>query len=115
MDITPGEWIIRSVNKEGYLITPNNPYSDTPYKHLAKVFRISNEIEAAANAELIAEAGTVKNETGFSPRQLAEQKAVLLELVKLFNYACKQILEGGHIDAKYYEKKCDKAIKSATK
>ena len=32
-----------------------------------------------ANAKLIAEAGTVTNETGFTPRQLADQKAKLLE------------------------------------
>jgi hypothetical protein len=33
---------------------------------------------AKANAELIAEAGTVAHETGFSPRQLAEQRKILL-------------------------------------
>lgn len=38
--------------------------------------------EETANAQLIAEAGTVKNETGFSPRQLANQKAELLEALE---------------------------------
>ena len=36
-----------------------------------------------ANAKLIAEAGTVANETGFSPRELADHKAELLEILKL--------------------------------
>lgn len=39
--------------------------------------------EAAANAQLIAEAGTVAHETGLSPRQLAEQRGTLLEAVRL--------------------------------
>lgn len=34
--------------------------------------------EDVANAKLMAEAGTVYNETGYTPRQLAEQKADLL-------------------------------------
>jgi hypothetical protein len=34
--------------------------------------------ERAANARLIAEAGTVTTETGLTPRQLAEQRAELL-------------------------------------
>ena len=38
-----------------------------------------NPREYEANAKLIAEAGTVANETGFTPRQLADQKAKLLE------------------------------------
>lgn len=37
---------------------------------------------AEANAALIAEAGTVATETGLTPRQLAEQRAELLEFVK---------------------------------
>ncbi len=38
--------------------------------------------EQLANGKLIAEAGTVTNETGFAPRQLADQKAKLLEALK---------------------------------
>lgn len=34
------------------------------------------------NAKLIAEAGTVANETGYTPRQLADQKADLLDALK---------------------------------
>ena len=35
--------------------------------------------ERIANAKLIAEAGTVANETGFTPRQLVDQKVEILE------------------------------------
>lgn len=35
-----------------------------------------------ANFDLIAEAGTVKNETGFSPRQLAERNDIYLKSLK---------------------------------
>ena len=38
-----------------------------------------------ANANLIAEAFNVTNDTGFTPRQLAEQRAELLEACKLIN------------------------------
>lgn len=38
--------------------------------------------EAEANAELIAEAGTVANETGFTPRQLADQNKKFGEALK---------------------------------
>lgn len=41
--------------------------------------------EHEANANLIAEAGTVANETGLTPRQLATQREDLLE-------ACKKLL-----------------------
>ena len=37
---------------------------------------------AEANARLIAEAGTVLHETGLTPRQLAEQRAELLEALQ---------------------------------
>ena len=38
--------------------------------------------ELAANARLIAEAGTIATETGLTPRQLAEQRAELLEALR---------------------------------
>lgn len=39
--------------------------------------------EREANAKLIAEAGTVANETGKTPRQLADENKELLEALKL--------------------------------
>ena len=50
-------------------------------KRVAKSSGIGIE-EAEDNARLIAEAGTVANETGFTPRQLADQKADLLKACK---------------------------------
>lgn len=38
--------------------------------------------EQRANAQLIAEAGTVLHETGLTPRQLAQQRAELLEALR---------------------------------
>ncbi len=38
--------------------------------------------EAVNNAALIAEAGTIYNETGFTPKQLAEQKTDLLSTLR---------------------------------
>lgn len=42
--------------------------------------------EVKANARLIAEAGTVLHETGLTPRQLAEQRAELLEALEQLLY-----------------------------
>jgi hypothetical protein len=44
--------------------------------------RNERNAEDEANARLIAEAGTVATETGLTPRQLAEQRAELLEAAK---------------------------------
>ncbi len=46
-------------------------------RRVARAAGIGEE-EAMSNARLIAEAGTVYNETGFTPKQLAESKAELL-------------------------------------
>lgn len=40
--------------------------------------------EVEANAALIAEAGTVANETGLTPRQLADQRAELLAALEFY-------------------------------
>ena len=48
-------------------------------EHIASVWKRGGNLEERqANALLIAEAGTVANETGLSPRQLADQRAELL-------------------------------------
>lgn len=48
----------------------------------------NNEIAQQANAQLIIEAGNVANETGKTPRQLAEENKELLEALQ---YAIKTI------------------------
>ena len=46
-----------------------------------------------ANAKLIAEAGTVANESGFTPRKLLEQRNELLEVLKKIE---KELREGNY-------------------
>jgi len=68
--------------------------------------------EAKANAKLIAEAGTVTNETGYTPRQLADQKAELLEALDELRIAVGNMTEWDRfLDEPY--KKAMKAIKKA--
>jgi hypothetical protein len=80
LNITPGPWM--AYNQVG--------------NHILKTWRVRSESDdqpcgichmdesltgdqQVANAELLAEAGTVANETGLTPRQLADQRAELLE------------------------------------
>ena len=59
--------------------------------------------ERDANTRLIAEAGTVLHETGLTPRQLAEQRAELLEALKKCEYALRRytIKSGSDEDARH--------------
>ncbi len=61
--------------------------ADGSWKHIAHVYTETHNQprydEAQANAELIAEAGTVTNECGLSPRQLLEQRNELLETLRM--------------------------------
>ena len=67
--------------------------------------------ENKANADLIAEAFNVANETGYTPSQLADQKAELLEALE----HCRNGLEATHIEAaKPFIDLADNAIKKAT-
>ena len=81
---TKGVWAVtnhklRKVTSQGVLIcnavlrnsgTSKNPPS------------CKDQLEAEANAALIAEAGTVANETGLTPRQLAKQNNVMLVVLR---------------------------------
>jgi len=69
-----------------------------------------NPEESTANAELICDAFNTTNKTGYTPSQLAEQKAEMLEAL---NY-CKSVFEAQlDQDEPYYRAVC-KAIKNAT-
>jgi len=74
---TSGEWKITPFENRGYLILCNN-------EPLAHVKHIYGDVEDKANAKLIAEAGTVTNECGLTPRQLLEQRNELLEAAKYY-------------------------------
>ncbi len=51
---------------------------------ICTVYGCDRDAENSANADLIAEAGTVLHETGLTPRQLAEQRAALLAALRPF-------------------------------
>lgn len=94
MKHTKGEWIVKEWDQTGtdfYHIRSKNKFTDL----IATIFRWKGHIdkrEAQANAKLIAEAGTVTNETGYTPRQLAEQKAELLELSIMLQSRLEQLI-----------------------
>ena len=75
-DITKGTWKVKRVEqparREFWIGSP------TGRTLIARITRNSDDDkEAKANAHLIAEAGTVHNDTGYTPRQLAEQNKEL--------------------------------------
>ena len=89
------------------------------YKFLYAIAYGDIKKEVIANAKLIAEAGTVANETGFSPRELADQKAELLEALQSIMGFVVSLELLGHF--KNYENdvsleinKSTKAIKNST-
>lgn len=109
-EITKGkDWKIQM--SQNPTATAYRVYDTSPENPIAIVYGL-NLHYAKVRAELIAEAGTVKNETGFSPRQLADQKAELVELAINFKLVCHNIFKGRDIDIRYWERQCDKAIKS---
>lgn len=91
---TPGPWM--AINATSYL-------DEGPSWMIAGVAHCGDGELSEANARLIAEAGTVYHETGFSPRQLAEQRAELLA-------ACEERL---HAQTLIEEKAADNRIAAA--
>ena len=85
MDITKGEWVIRKYEEDDEILIGIENKNGT-FASIAKVTWYGeddcNSDAAEADAHLIAEAGAVANETGFTPRQLAEQKVNLREALK---------------------------------
>lgn len=84
--ITSGVWTIKQNKKQDYYV------SGSSWLKLCKVYNIvskitpETQIESKANAEIIAEAGTITNQCGFSPKQLLEQRDELLKaLSQLYN------------------------------
>ena len=83
MDITKGIWTVDETqdcvrDTKGYLIAD-----------CACLYNLKSDEEEAANAILIAEAGTVANECGVMPKELLQQRDELLEALKPFaNFAC---------------------------
>ena len=84
MKITKGKC---TVQKDGKL--PSGAYQTTIYGEINQsevaITWADTEEESESNAELITEAFNVANETGYSPGELADRNAELLE-------ACKSLL-----------------------
>lgn len=73
-----------------------------------------SEQEAIANAELITEAFNIASETGYTPRQLAEQKVRLLtNIIDLRNYLVSKLSED-HGDLKSILSKVNETIKATS-
>ena len=104
LGITKGKWGYFH-NGNYFEVRSNNGL--TPYIsifHFNKsefngIDEVCEKEEAEANAQLIAEAGTVANETGKTPRQLADDNKVLLEALKeLLTHALEHDLHGHFTD-----------------
>jgi hypothetical protein len=114
--ITPGEWALETVATSIGLCHKIGPFpgsnEDKPTTH-ACIYGdqlrvgIDDELprakELLANARLFAEAGTVTNETGLSPRQLADERdklkalnAELAAALKLAVSDLRQKIEDGY-------------------
>lgn len=80
MKHTPGPWEVDTAHEEGcgIAVIPG-PTGGS----VAEVYG-DNKKQQKANAQLIAEAGTVATETGLSPRQLVEQRDDLLKALEGF-------------------------------
>lgn len=78
--VTKGEWLVSCSDETGY-------YIEAKFDgYVAVVHYWSRpDDEVSANATLCAEAGTVLHETGYTPRELAEQRAELLAALKAVN------------------------------
>jgi hypothetical protein len=73
----------------GPWVAEYEPEADYPWcvrsdllPYIASVINSIHDGEEEANARLIAEAGTVYHETGLTPRQLAEQRAELIDALE---------------------------------
>ena len=88
---TPGPWAPEKyssgcghINVTGPRLLPRPRFGPVAaaYANLAGPMDEACVAEMKANASLIAEAGTVLHETGLTPRQLAEERAELLEALQ---------------------------------
>ncbi len=79
---TPGPWTIEEYGDDDAPSLVIHKDSQTRICFMATPGSHGDPAKIEANARLIAEAGTVAHETGLTPRQLAEQRAELLAVLK---------------------------------
>jgi hypothetical protein len=115
MEHAQGKWIKDYGGTKGHIKSVTDSDSNTPTVARYDIFPESSDHYCTqdANGELIAEAGTVTNETGYTPRQLANQKA---ELLKALNELRLKIGNLYPMDKRFglEYKKAMSAIKKAT-
>lgn len=100
LNITKGEWrLYRAGRSVG---------SASDHTGICEVWERAND-EGFDNANLIAEAGTVANECGLTPRQLLEQRNELLEALELAD----AVLSGANMDISITERKIKSALLKA--
>lgn len=88
LGITPGEWYADEPSENGSIAIRNKP--DTYM--ICRVNPTDDaELEDHHNARIIAEAGTVANQTGLSPRQLLAQRDELVEALKSISDSVEQM------------------------
>lgn len=80
--ITPGEWFASLTSRPRGTIYIDAQLRDGVIQEIAACGPTETQGQQEKNAALFVEAGTVANETGLTPRQLAEQRAELLAVLQ---------------------------------
>lgn len=88
--LTPGPWIVSMTPTR--VGTPDGEISISWRSNVDE----SVELRAETACRVIAEAGTVLHETGLTPRQLAEQRAELLEGFRQVAFSIEQARKPGN-------------------
>ena len=89
---TPGPWIV-SPYADGFEVDGPGGICIAQAQQLKPIRKKEDHDQRKANARLIAEAGTVRHETGLSPRQLVERVKELEEALREYMSAFGQALE----------------------
>ena len=95
LDITPGPWEIGHSSDANYMgdMGAGGLYIQQCGGGRVVICEMDATTEnRQSNADLIAEAGTVANETGLTPRQLADQRGELLAALRW----CVEAMTGAH-------------------
>lgn len=103
LGITKGEWEVEKFENEFESTIYSNGVRIAEAKSFGSGFNDATSNQRIANAKLIAEAGTVANETGKTPRQLAEENKVLLDaLISISEYWNRDRNDGAMHDALWH-------------
>lgn len=121
---TKGEWSVSKSQFSSKLFGTHTGFSihstsNMPLRSICNI-TLNNAVgipenEREANAKLIAEAGTVANECGLSPRQLLDQRNMLLIELKSARNIIPHLMEGESEETKRGVRPHLEAIKKAIK